>query len=1205
MLFSPSMRARQVLLGAVAVVALLLLLAWLALPHWLRRAVQEQGTAALGRDVHIDALHFNPLTLTATVEGLSIAGPTPGAPPLLRLPKGVVNVDMRSLLRLAPVVEALDLHGPELRVARLADGRYDIDDLLARLRPARPAEAAAPPARFALYNLRLHDGRVRFDDRPRGRVHEVSAVALGLPFLSNLDDALDVQVEPRLAFRLGDARFDTGAQARPFTQDRSGVLTLKAGDVDLAEWLAYLPAGLPVQPESGRLAVDLAIHFKAPSGGTPALSIQGGIEARDLAVVDAAGALLVGADRLAVQIDDLQPLQRRVALRNVAMDGLKVSAARDARGRLNWQQALATQAASPSPKPAPGEGAAWQVSLGRLALKDGQLRWRDHTVQPVAEAALEGVALQLDGLRWPVVDAALAAKLSAEARLVIPGGAPAPAAGIRLAGDWTAAGGQLQARLGALPLAAAAPYLATVLKPRLEGELDLEAVARWLGAPGAQAPSLHINSAQLNGLKASLPGNRQPVAGWQRLRLADLEVDPVKRTLSLGHIELSQPHVRARREAGGQIDLAQWLVATPPAAAGAEADPPWTLSLAEGFIDGGRLAWQDAASQQPTALDLQRVALRVRTLRWPADAESRASLQGSVQVLAPAGGTPGELAWQGELGLAPLQWRGRLKAQRLPVHAVAGYAAAALPVRLGRAEAGWEGQVAARWEPQGLTLDMQGDARVDSLLVLARRAAGVRDGDELLSWQSLELPGVVLAMAPARAPRVTLSEARLSDFYARLSVDESGLFNLSGLNAPAPAGSTPAASAPAAASPAAPALELAVAGLELQRGRVDFSDRYIRPNYSAVLSELNGRIGAFRTGTRDMAPLDLRGRVAGTGLLELHGAVNPTARPLALDVQARASELELAPLSPYAAKYAGHGIERGKLSMDVAYRIDADGRLQARNQLVLNQLTFGERIDSPTATKLPVLLAVALLKDDDGVIDLDLPISGSINDPEFSLGGVVVKLITNLLAKALTAPFALLAGAGEQDLSVVEFQPGTTRLADGAGRAIDKVARALASRPALQMTVTGAADPQGERQAIQAAWLDQRLTAEWRKERGRADDAADSPAPEAEAWAPDERARLVRRLYADTPLPDKPRNLLGLQKDVAPAEMEALLRGSHAVSTDNARELALQRGRVVRDALIAKGLPAERLVLAAPELRAPGEGDGSWTPRVQLGLRAP
>ncbi|MEO8805440.1 MAG: DUF748 domain-containing protein, partial [Burkholderiaceae bacterium] len=383
---------------------------------------------------------------------------------------------------------------------------------------------------------------------------------------------------------------------------------------------------------------------------------------------------------------------------------------------------------------------------------------------------------------------------------------------------------------------------------------------------------------------------------------------------------------------------------------------------------------------------------------------------------------------------------------------------------------------------------------------------------------------------------------------------------------------------------------------------------------SAALTELNGQLGAFRSDTREMATLAVRGRAAGTALLEISGQINPFAKPLALDITAKATDLELAPLSPYAGKYAGYAIERGKLSMEVAYKVDADGKLDAKNQVILNQLTFGEKIESPDATKLPVLLAVALLKDRHGVIDINLPVSGSLNDPQFSIGGIIWKLILNLLTKALTAPFALLAGGGSEDLSLVEFRPGTALMSAGGDAAIDKVAKALIDKPALKMTVTGAADPASEREAFLSAALDARLTAEVRREALRssattttattavAAAGASAAASAAPPLGAEERARALKQLYKDTDIPNKPRNAIGFAKDIPGPEMETLLKSRLVVNAEAMRELALQRGIAVRDALIKKGLPSERLFLAAPKLRASGEPDAAWTPRVQLAL---
>lgn len=233
-----------------------------------------------------------------------------------------------------------------------------------------------------------------------------------------------------------------------------------------------------------------------------------------------------------------------------------------------------------------------------------------------------------------------------------------------------------------------------------------------------------------------------------------------------------------------------------------------------------------------------------------------------------------------------------------------------------------------------------------------------------------------------------------------------------------------------APDPLAPVLQFGP--MSLVNGKVLFSDYFIKPNYSADLSELTGKLSAFSSQTSGgepvLADLELRGRAEGSASLEVSGKLNPLAKPLALDIQAKVRDLELPPLSPYAVKYAGHGIERGKLSMDVAYKVLPSGQLTASNKLVLNQLTFGDPVAN-APNSLPVKLAVALLSDSHGVIDLDLPISGSLNDPQFKLGPVIFKIIVNLIGKAITAPFSLLASAlgGGDELSSVAFAPAAPR----------------------------------------------------------------------------------------------------------------------------------------------------------------------------------
>ncbi|MFD2451308.1 DUF748 domain-containing protein [Ideonella paludis] len=566
---------------------------------------------------------------------------------------------------------------------------------------------------------------------------------------------------------------------------------------------------------------------------------------------------------------------------------------------------------------------------------------------------------------------------------------------------------------------------------------------------------------------------------------------------------------------------------------------------------------------------------------------------------------------------SPFSWRGKLESDRLPLHLLAPYVPS-LPLDIQRAELTWRGQLAASLAEAGPSWHAQGEATVTDFRAMAPGASaapavagglGERSDEELLSWQTLSLPELDAMGEPGRPPQIKLGVVVLADAFARLVVTEDGRLNLTALAPPAAAASASSnavASSPAAVASAAssaglrtPAVLLNVAGVRLQNGRVDFSDRFIRPNYRADLTALNGQIGALSSPAQGPATLALQGRAAGTADLDIRGQIQPFAQPPTLDIEARATDLELAPLTPYAAKYAGYAIERGKLSLKVGYQVQADGQLRAQNQLILNQLTFGERVESPDATRLPVALAVALLKDRHGVIDLHLPIEGSLNDPQFRIGPVVLKLVLNLLGKAITSPFSLLSGGGGDELSQVAFEPGTAQLSASARTGLDKVANALLDRPSLSLTVHTALDLGAEQEALRGAVLAQRLQAERRKELARAGEAV--PQGELTLSEPD-RSRLLSRLYADTRLPNKPRNVLGLEKSVTAAEAETLLKAAITVGPEQMRELALQRGLAVRDALVAKGLPGERIFLAAPSAKVAGTVEGAMVASHVAGL---
>jgi hypothetical protein len=263
----------------------------------------------------------------------------------------------------------------------------------------------------------------------------------------------------------------------------------------------------------------------------------------------------------------------------------------------------------------------------------------------------------------------------------------------------------------------------------------------------------------------------------------------------------------------------------------------------------------------------------------------------------------------------------------------------------------------------------------------------------------------------------------------------------------------------------------------------------------------------------------------------------------------------------------------------IRYTVQPDGQLTASNQRLLNQLTFGDKVDG-APNSLPVKLAVALMTDRNGVIDLDLPISGSMNDPQFRMGPVIWKVITNLLAKAITVPLSLLVSAiggwGGVELTTVYFTLGSAGLADGARTGLDKVAQALQDRPALKLTVVGSANLQAEREAINREKFKALLVAEKR----RATSVQGKDAAKVTGYNAEEMPVLLRSVYRRSDI-TKPRNLVGMTKEIAVAEIEALLLANLSAGNDDIRNLALQRSVVVKEYLAEKKVASERLFLGA------------------------
>ncbi len=499
--------------------------------------------------------------------------------------------------------------------------------------------------------------------------------------------------------------------------------------------------------------------------------------------------------------------------------------------------------------------------------------------------------------------------------------------------------------------------------------------------------------------------------------------------------------------------------------------------------------------------------------------------------------------------------------------------------------------------------------------------------EDFIKWQSLAFNGLLFDIAPNR---LHISEIVAKSLYARVIIWPDGSVNVKEVLSPQKDKGTEDAVFPverpihAVKSKAQGPMPIAIDLVRVENGSTNFADFSMKPNFFTGIHDINGTINGLSSDPPARAKVLLDGKVDKYAPVKIAGQINPLSPKAHVDMAMSFRNMELTPLTPYAGKFIGYAIEKGKLSLDLKYKL-SENRLVGENAILLNQLTLGDRVESPDATKLPVRLAIALMKDRQGRIDIDLPVQGNLDDPKFSYGHLIVKALMKVLTKAVTSPFALLAGlvgGGGEELSFVEFEYGNAELLPHQVEKLDKLAQALQERPALQLEINGTADKEYDRTAL----AEKKLFGELRLRKLQELQASGAQAAvklEQISLSEKELARLLTQKYIDT-YGHHPFTETGKETPASNlAQTGARTEGPASSRIDPVLRIAMAKQRLIQDTpvdeaalqhlaqeratrikgyLIEKGkVPNDRVFVAAVEVDAKGVSDGN-TIRVNLTL---
>jgi uncharacterized protein involved in outer membrane biogenesis len=665
----------------------------------------------------------------------------------------------------------------------------------------------------------------------------------------------------------------------------------------------------------------------------------------------------------------------------------------------------------------------------------------------------------------------------------------------------------------------------------------------------------------------------RPLARLEKLDVSETTVDLAKQQVIVGKIRSNKLETWAALEADGQLDWQKLFASQPskpaaapePAAAPATADSPkpapaapskpWQVLLKDVQLRNYQVHLADRSAKPTVALEVGPLNLDLQDFDSLNQSPFTLKLDTGV-------GKQGKLQATGQVNLSPVSAKLKVDTKDIDLRVAQSYISPFIRLELRSGMLGSNLDVNLK-STEPLAFQVTGRAQVDQLHTLD--TLKTRD---FLKWQRLVLEGVNYQHGDS----LSIDKVNLLQPYVRFMINDDRTTNIDDLLIPQPANSGSKSAAKPAAGKEKP-LGIRVGQIAINDGSANFADFSLTPNFATAIQQLNGQIGTIDSRQAKPASVDVKGKVDRYAPVTIKGSVNPFDPMAALDIATSFKRVELTTLTPYSGKFAGFRIRKGRLNLDLHYVI-TKGQLKAENKVVVEQLQLGEKVDSADAVDLPIRLAIALLKDSDGKISIELPVTGDLNNPQFSVMPIVWQTLRNLVVRAATAPFkfigGLISGGGAQDLGNVSFAAGSSELSKDSESALDSLAKALKERPALRLEIEGTAAASSDGPLLAAQRLEREYQYNYYKILQRRGDKV--PAQASLLEVPEkEKAPLLEGIY---------RTRLKLQpppewKDLSSDERTAKLRDGvikfWSGSDVLLRQLGQDRASAIKDYLVDKG----------------------------------
>ncbi len=1059
--------------GLAAAIGIYALAGFFLAPYLVQARLLPILSEQMGGQLRAERIEFNPFTLSATVDGVSLKSSE--GKELAAIAEASLNLDSTASLKARALVFSGRIVQPSVNILFDPQGKPNYGFLIPKEQKETPPGKVFP---FLLTGLDIVQGRLAFEDQSRGKGFKKVLSPLDLS-LGNFGTAVAAPAHYTMK-TLGESQEVLAVEGDLQWMRMALEGELKLQGLSLAPLAAWLAADLPYAVGGGslslvlkyRYASDLGFEIPTAEAQIQQLSLtKDGKPFLDIGSVNAEGL-------------SFQPKTNQVELKSTSVEKLALKGP--------------TPLALDSIK---AQGITYEAKARRLALQ-----------------SLEMAKLKLDQGDQPWVEVGSIAAMR-----------------------FAFATGEGWLALERLSLAT----------------IDLKTPSPVQESEGKERQS-RLDSLDLVGVAA----------------------DTVKQSLNVDMIQSKHSVLAAWLNSDGSPGIVGLPKppATPadrkPGGGTKTADKPWQVRLGRVELNDNKIALSDFSQDPPASMRLDPLNLLVKDFD---SAAARPFWLGMNTGLS----SNGRIALEGQAKLSPLTVNLKVYVDDLSLPPFQPYLDKAVRIRVVKGTLNTNADIDYD-EGQDHKLRIGGDVAVANFA-----SDDKSEGKDFVNWKDLRLNGLIFETAPQR---LSIRDIALNGPYIRAFLDADKKFNIAeNLSPPTPAkegkpGKNAAANSKQA-SPGEPPLAVVIGVFNINQGDMDFADMTIKPiNFTAEIHNLNGSIRSLSSRQDIKSDVLLNGKLNQGSAVKIFGKINPFSPKAYTDIAMTFNGVNLTTLTPYAAKFAGYRIEKGKLDTDLRYKLD-NGQLTAENKFVLDQLTLGEKVESPDATSLPVSLAISLLKDSQGKIDISLPISGDLSNPDISIRSLLVGAASSLFTKLVTSPFTLLGnlagGHSNEDLQAIIFAPGATTLSAQEKDELAVVAKVLKDRPALNLEIKGVADMRLDRPALAEQDLTRQLRNAKLIELGKK--KGGNAGSEEIVLSEEDYSRLLTNLYR-WKNPDSPE--LQALKPGAPlggSQLENAKRkllDKWAVSEMDLRGLAQARGESIRNYLVKDmGLPDQRIYL--------------------------